>query len=183
MDEKVKRVIEEIKESARHVYKELGSNWSEGIYQKAMEIELKERGIVFESQRILPVFFKDSVKNREYCVGEGIPDFIVWVEKGKRRIGIVIDLKAVKEFTAEHVRQVQKYMEALSRELKENEEIYKEGMVINFGGEPKSAIPPEILDVKENFLEIIRFEKDEDIGKKIKEYKEKKQKEKKKKGG
>ena len=62
-------------------FQDLGEGWSEEVYQKAMEIELRERGIKYEEQRVLPIFYKDK-----YVVDEGIPDLIILVELeiGKR---------------------------------------------------------------------------------------------------
>ncbi len=84
-DRKVQEAIEKVKEAARSVLNDLKTGWPESIYQKAMEIALRERGVVFESQRIMPVFYKEN--KREYCVGEGVPDLIVWAESETKRTG------------------------------------------------------------------------------------------------
>jgi hypothetical protein len=50
----VRNVIEEILDSARAVLQDLGEGWPEAVYQKAMEVELRERGIKYEEARVLP---------------------------------------------------------------------------------------------------------------------------------
>jgi len=87
MEKEIKKLMEEIKKCAKEVYEELGPGWEEKVHQKDLEVALRERGITYEDKRILPVSFKGHV------VGEGIPDLVVWLNKGKKRIAIVIDLK------------------------------------------------------------------------------------------
>ena len=91
-----------------------------------MEVELRLQGLEYENQRILPIDYEGHI------VGESIPDLIVWVKSGKKRIGIVIDLKQDNFIKEDQEMQVQKYMHALQRQLRPNEEVYKKGMVINF---------------------------------------------------
>lgn len=151
----VEEVIEKVKEAAKNVWNDLKAGWAESVYQNAMEVALRERGVVFESQRILPVFYRDN--NREYCVGEGIPDLIVWAESGKNRTAVIIDLKADTNIKEEHVRQIQKYIEALKKQLKKNEQVHQKGLVINFAKESSKKVQEDLL-VKEDGLEI--FEQD-----------------------
>lgn len=84
---KIKRLINKVKKCAKEVYKELGAGWNETVYQQAMGIALREKGIDYEDQRVLPISYKNHV------VGEGIPDLVVWLNKKRKRIAIVIDLK------------------------------------------------------------------------------------------
>ena len=55
----VRKVIKEILDSAKAVFQDLGEGWPEVVYQKAMEVELRERGIKYEEQIVLPVYYKD----------------------------------------------------------------------------------------------------------------------------
>ena len=54
----VRKVIKEILDSAKAVFQDLGEGWPEAVYQKAMEVELRERGIKYEEQRVLPIIIK-----------------------------------------------------------------------------------------------------------------------------
>ena len=85
----VRKVIKEILDSAKAVFQDLGEGWNEAVYQKATEVELRERGIKYEEQRVLPIYYKGK-----YVVGEGKPDLIILVElESSKRVHIVIDLK------------------------------------------------------------------------------------------
>jgi GxxExxY protein len=67
---------------ARHVYKVLGSGYSERVYHNAMEVLLRKNGIAYESERIVPIEFEGHI------IGNLRADLIV--------DGTVIELKAVK---------------------------------------------------------------------------------------
>ena len=109
LDFKVKKLIDTVKECAREVYRQLGPGWNEKIYQKAMEVALRERKITYETQRILPITFSDHV------VGESIPDLVIWLPMKGKRIAIVIDLKWEPYLKAEHHSQVAKYIQELKK--------------------------------------------------------------------
>jgi len=87
MHKEIKNLIEKVKECAKEVYQELGSGWPECVYQNAMEVALREKGITYESQRILPISFKGHI------VGESKPDLVIWVKLKKEKIATVIDFK------------------------------------------------------------------------------------------
>jgi GxxExxY protein len=125
----VKKVIEEILDSAKAVFQDLGEGWPEAVYQKAMEVELRERGIKYEEQRVLPVYYKDK-----YVVGEGEPDLIILVElESGKRVHIVVELKTDTGIKEDNRIQVQKYIKALNKSLRsENEIVYPVGLIINF---------------------------------------------------
>jgi GxxExxY protein len=46
---------------AREIYSQLGAGYSERVYHNAMEVLLRERGISYESERIIPIPFKGHV--------------------------------------------------------------------------------------------------------------------------
>jgi len=127
MEKEVKNLIEIIKKCAKEVYEELGAGWNERVYQQALEVALRERGIDYEDQRVLPISFKGHV------VGEGIPDLVVWLNReGGKRLAIVIDLKWEPYVKEDHRWQVKKYIQELKKQVKKNEEVYNTGFVINF---------------------------------------------------
>lgn len=126
IDPKISELIDQVKECARDVYEELGAGWPEKVYQQAMEVALRERGISYENQRILPISFRGHV------IGEGIPDLVVWANLDGRRIAIVIDLKWEPYIKEDHRGQVVKYIQELKKQVKENEEVLEIGFVINF---------------------------------------------------
>jgi GxxExxY protein len=136
----VEEMVEKIKECANDVYKELGGEWSESVYQEAMEVALREAKISYDTQRILPVIYKGFV------VGSGKPDLVIWVKDGKKRIGIVVDLKAETNIKEDHIQQVSKYIEGLRKELKEDEEVYEKGLVINFKKSSSKKVSEERVE-------------------------------------
>jgi GxxExxY protein len=141
MKKKIENLIKKIKKCAQEVYKELGSGWSEEIYQKALEVILREKRIKFEAQRVLPISFKG------YIIGEGRPDLIVWFEKEKKKVAIVIDLKATQNIQEDHKVQVERYIQELKTQLKENEDVYPIGFIFDFT-KPSQKSAEGVKDLK-----------------------------------
>lgn len=85
--------------AAVDVHKELGPGFMESIYQKAMEVALEHRGIAFERQKEIHVFFEQ-------------------VDVGLHRLDLVVDgqiileLKAIKDLEDVHFAQVRSYLKA-----------------------------------------------------------------------
>ena len=46
---------------AREIYSQLGPGYSERVYHNAMEVLLREKGIPYESERIIPIPFRGHV--------------------------------------------------------------------------------------------------------------------------
>jgi GxxExxY protein len=143
----VKEVIKEILDSAKAVLRDLGEGWPETVYQKAMEVELRERGIKYEEQRVLPVYYKDK-----YVVGEAKPDLIILVElESGKRVYIVIELKTDTGIKEDNRVQVQKYIKALNKSLRsENEIVYPAGFIINFTKHSNKKLNENIMQVNVN---------------------------------
>ena len=111
---------------SNQILDELGSGWKEEIYQKAMEVALRQHGLPYETQRILPITFSGHV------IGDSIPDLVVWLQKGKKRTALVIDLKTESDVKEDHRKQVEKYIRELKKQLRPNETVLPFGLVINF---------------------------------------------------
>lgn len=110
--------------AAMAVYNELGFGLSEEIYQEALERELFDQGIPFDSQRRLAVIYKGKPLQKTY-----IPDLIVHEE-------IIVELKAVKGLLPEHEAQLMNYLRITRKPV---------GYLINFGN-------PGVLDWKRYLL-------------------------------
>ena len=133
MNKEVSKVISSIKQCSKEVFTELGAGWQEAIYQGAMEVSLRHRGLMYETQRILPITFKDHV------VGESKPDLVVWIQKDDKKIAIVVDLKADTGVKEEHEVQVRRYIQELKKQMhKRGEEVCDTGLLINFFKEAAS---------------------------------------------
>jgi GxxExxY protein len=93
------------------VSNELGAGFLESVYEKALLIALKDKGLVAQSQTPLRVTFRNQT------VGDFIADIVV----GNK---VLIELKAVKNLTLEHQAQIINYLRATKIEI---------GLLINFG--------------------------------------------------
>ena len=143
MDKKIKSLIKTLKKCAGEIMEELGPGWKEDIYQKALEVSLRHKNIMYETQRILPITFSDHV------IGESIPDLVIWIPVGKKRVAFVVDLKADTNLKEEHEVQVQRYIKELRKQVHSKDQVvYKKGLVINF---IKEATGKKIEDGFEEF--------------------------------
>ena len=99
-----------ILEAAVAVHKALGPGFLESVYQKAMEVALKHRGLPIEVQKETHIFFEDEE------VGLHKMDLIVVGE-------IIVELKAVKALEDIHYAQVKSYLKATGLHV---------GLLLNF---------------------------------------------------
>ena len=108
---KYKEITEKIIGAAMRVHSALGNGFQEVIYQRALEIELKEMGLVFEREFNMPIFYKNQQ------IGERRVDFFV-----ERKISV--ELKAIIDLEPVHYAQARNYLEAYNLEI---------GLLLNFG--------------------------------------------------
>ncbi|MBM6498532.1 GxxExxY protein [Flavobacterium macrobrachii] len=97
------------------VHRNLGPGLLEIIYKDALEIEFKENNILFEREKEFIIEYKGKILPHRFYA-----DFIVNED-------IILEVKAIKEFSNEHVAQVLNYMKLSNSEI---------GLLINF--QPKS---------------------------------------------
>lgn len=98
--------------AAMEVHKVLKSGLLELIYQEALAVELKEREIPFEREKLLETFYKGHRLNKFYRT-----DFVCYDD-------IIIELKAVEKVLSEHRAQLFNYLRLLKKPV---------GVIINFG--------------------------------------------------
>ena len=108
---KYKEITEKIIGASMKVHAALGNGFQEVIYQRALEIELKELQVLFEREFNMPVYYKNQQ------IGERRVDFLV------DRI-ISVELKAIINLEAVHFAQARNYLEAYNLEI---------GLLINYG--------------------------------------------------
>jgi len=96
---------------AMEVHNTLGNGFQEVIYQRALEIEFKERDMQFSREYEMPVNYKGIQ------IGTRRVDFLV---KGL----ICVEIKALIEMQDVHLAQAINYLEAYNLEV---------GLLINFG--------------------------------------------------
>ena len=104
-------ITERILAACFEVAGELGAGFLESVYEKALLIALRQKGLEAEEQCPIRVHF------RGVPVGEFFADLLV-EEK------VVVELKAVKALAPEHQAQVINYLKATGIEV---------GLLVNFG--------------------------------------------------
>ena len=97
--------------AAQEVHKTLGRGLSELIYQEAFSIEMTERGMEFEREKQLRLYYKTHLMEKTYYA-----DFYYQ--------GVLIELKAVEKILPEHRSQLFNYMRLTKHPI---------GILINFG--------------------------------------------------
>jgi GxxExxY protein len=109
-DPELNRITNAIIGAGIEVHRQLGCGYVEAYYERALERELKLRGIAYSRQHRFEVNYKGEV------IGTGEVDFVV---EGK----VIVEIKAVEKLAPVHVAQVISYLRALGLRL---------GLLINF---------------------------------------------------
>jgi GxxExxY protein len=98
--------------AAMEVHRLLGPGFLEPIYQDALEVELRLRGIPFLREDPIVVYYKETTLASKY-----IPDFICFGE-------IIVELKALTTLSGTEESQILNYLKATN---------FKVGLLLNFG--------------------------------------------------
>ena len=106
------------------VYREMGNDFSEPVYQECLELELAARGIPYEAQKDIPLHYKGTRLSHS-CR----PDLLCF---GK----ICVELKAVSTLVDEHRAQLLNYLRLTGCRL---------GLLVNFGSYPKATVERLVL--------------------------------------
>jgi len=106
----------EIVGAAMDVYYTMGVGFLEPVYQEALAIEFTRRGILFEREKQLDLYYKGTKLNKTYS-----PDFVCFDD-------IVLELKVVAQIAGSHAAQLINYLKVMQKRL---------GLLMNFGGAPK----------------------------------------------
>ena len=98
--------------AAMEVHKNLGGGFLEVVYGDALEIEFQERGIPYQREVGLNIYYKGRKLPHFYK-----PDFVCYDS-------IVVEMKAIDNLTVENQAQIINYLAASK---------YKVGLLLNFG--------------------------------------------------
>ena len=93
------------------VHKNLRKGFSEIVYKDALEFEFNAANIPFEREKEFPIEYKGQILPHRFYA-----DFVV-------NGNIILEIKAVKEFSKEHLAQLLNYMKISGSEL---------GLLFNF---------------------------------------------------
>ena len=96
---------------AMAVHSELGNGFQEVVYQRALAIEMRRKGISFSREHEMPIFYRGEQ------VGTRRVDFFV-------EEVVLVELKAVSRLDNSHLAQGLNYLEAFRLEV---------GLLVNFG--------------------------------------------------
>ncbi len=109
----VDELAREVIGAAIEVHRHFGPGFLESVYEDAMAVELRDRGIPFRQQASMKLMYKSCP------VGQGRIDMVV----GRR---LLVELKAVKAVEPIHRAQVMSYLKATGLKL---------GLLMNFNVE------------------------------------------------
>ena len=98
--------------AAMQVYNTLGIGFLEAVYQEALALEFTKRGIPFEREKELKIYYDGQELKTTYRA-----DFVCYGD-------IIVELKAVSELDDSHRSQVYNYLKATG---------FKLGLLYNFG--------------------------------------------------
>lgn len=98
------------------VYKTLGTGFLEPVYQESLAVEFTLRGIPFEREKPLELFYKDALLEKRY-----VPDFVCFGQ-------IILELKVLPKLTNIEVAQLINYLKITKMKL---------GILANFGALPR----------------------------------------------
>ena len=108
---KYEQITKRVIGCAFEVINELGAGFLESVYEKALLLALRQKGLSAIPQHPVEVMFRGE------CVGDFNAD--IFVENK-----VIVELKAVKTFAPEHQAQIINYLNATGIEV---------GLLINFG--------------------------------------------------
>lgn len=116
---------------ARDIYQELGPGHSESVYHRAFEIYLRDLLIPYETERILPIVFRDRTIGNFRC------DLIVDHKT-------IVELKSISKLRPQEHQQINNYMKLLGGH---------DGILINFGPTNLEVVfVPEIMRTRVIYL-------------------------------
>jgi len=125
-DMNINEITYQINGAVFEVSRTLGAGFLEKVYENALMIELRKRGLEAESQVPIKVFYKEE------AVGEYFADILVQNK-------IILELKAVENLSKLHEAQILNYLKATEIQV---------GLLVNFK-HPKAEIKRMVLGLKE----------------------------------
>ena len=124
--------------AAMELYNELGYGYSESIYQECLSIICEEKGIPWEREKILNMYFHDKKLAKEYKA-----DFVCYGD-------IIVELKAVSEINNDHRAQLFNYLRITDSYA---------GILINFGDPDMLVTERYIYDDISGMYQYVRYGK------------------------
>ena len=108
----LKDEVYQIVGAALDVYYQLGRGFLEPVYQEAVEVELRRRGLPFQAQCPVTIYYKQQPLEKLY-----VADFVCFDQ-------IIAELKACERLTGSDEAQLLNYLKATRKRV---------GLLLNFG--------------------------------------------------
>jgi len=143
-DSEVREIFRTLRELSEEVYSNLGAGFTEDMYQRALQIEMREKGIRFQREVSVEIFYKNVP------LGFDRPDFIIRPFRSGNIIlskPIVVELKTVKKLSAKNIVQGKTYLRSLPHASDNELKQCKHCFLVNFP------------DTEEGSVEIILIER------------------------
>jgi GxxExxY protein len=115
-------ITSQIIEAFYVVYNGLGYGFLEKVYENALALELRGRGLQVQQQAIIKVYY------RETEVGEYFADLLV-------NDKVIVELKAIERLADQHLAQLVNYLKVTEVDV---------GLLLNFG--PKPEVKRKIVE-------------------------------------
>jgi GxxExxY protein len=127
---------------AMTVYNELKAGYLEAVYQEALEIVMRKKGIEFESQKPVVIYFQGEPLKKKYYAD------LIADDK------ILIELKAKKKLEREDEAQLLNYLRGTQMKV---------GLLMNFGNTRKLEWRRYLLTDTYNLIQEEQTEQDDEI--------------------
>ena len=144
--EDVRDLFRELRRLAEEVYSNLGAGFPEEIYQKALQIEMRNAGIRFQREVHIEIFYKGVP------LGFDRPDFIIRPFSNPKlnlSVPVIVELKTVKSLNDKHRTQVKTYLRSIPHASDEELRDCKHAILINFPDSSKSDIEMLLIEASE----------------------------------
>ena len=142
-DREIKDLFELVKDLGSEVYSELGAGFPEEIYQKALQLEMREKGIRFQREVNIEIFYKNVP------IGFDRPDFIVRpfsTEHFSLSKPVVVELKAVKKLNDGHKIQAKTYLVSLPHSSDGELKACRHCILVNFPSNGGSKVEMLLIE-------------------------------------
>ena len=127
---------------AMTVYNELKAGYLEAVYQEALEIVMRKKGIEFESQKPVVIYFQGEPLKKKYYADLIVDD------------KILIELKAKNKLEREDEAQLLNYLRGTQMKV---------GLLMNFGNTRKLEWRRYLLTDTYNLIQEEQTEQDDEI--------------------
>ena len=109
-DKSIKNLYEIMHHLSNEVYSHLGEGFNEDVYQKALQVEMRNAGLCFQREVNVEIFYKGVPLSFDR------PDFIIRPFQNEQcdlSVPVVVELKAVKKLSDKNKTQAKTYLRSL----------------------------------------------------------------------